>query len=221
MNITQAIKERRSVRAFLDKKVSVEVINRMLDAARYAPSGANSQPWQVAVVTGKTKEKIGNALLAAFRSGEKEQRDYEYYPAKWSEPYKKRRIACGMQLYETLGIDRRDRDGRMAQWEANYRGFDAPVILFFFQDPSLAIGSYMDNGMFIQSVMLAALEEGLATCPQAALSGYASLVKEILGYPDDIILLCGMALGYEEPGALVNSYRTPREEVQAFTRVFY
>jgi nitroreductase len=220
MNISQAIQDRKSVRAFLPRQVSRESVAKILGTARNSPSGANSQPWQVAVVSKETKKKIEGALLAAFRSGAKEARDYEYYPTKWKEPYKRRRIACGTQLYDTLAIDRKDRVGRMAQWEANYRGFDAPVILFFFLDPSLAIGSYMDYGMFLQAVMLAAVDEGLATCAQAALSGYAGVVKEILGYPQESILLCGMALGYEDREALVNSYRTPREEVGGFTRFF-
>lgn len=220
MNISEAIRERRSIRAFQDKDVSEDVIRVILDTARFAPSGANSQPWEVAVVTGETKERITNAMVAAFRVGHREERDYDYYPVRWQDPFKKRRIACGVQLYETLGIDRKDKEGRLRQWEANYRGFGAPVILFFFLDPSLAIGSYMDNGMFIQSVMLAALEHGLATCPQAALSGYPSIVKDILGYPQEMTLLGGMALGYEEEGALINSYRTPREKVATFTRFF-
>jgi nitroreductase len=220
MNTSEAIRARKSVRAFTKDEVSRELIMRVLDTARYAPSGANSQPWQVAVVTGKTKEKLGKALIDEFKSGKDEDRDYDYYPSKWMEPFRTRRIACGIQLYDTLGIARKDREGRMAQWEANYRGFDAPVILFFFLDSSLAIGSYMDSGMFLQSVMLAALDEGLATCPQAALSGYTRVVKEILGYPEETILLCGMALGYEDKDALVNSYRTPREEVQDFTRFY-
>lgn len=220
MNTSEAIRERKSVRAFTKDEVSRELIVKVLDTARYAPSGANSQPWQVAVVTGKTKEKLGKALIDEFKSGKGEDRDYDYYPGKWMEPFKSRRIACGIQLYDTLGIARKDREGRMAQWEANYRGFDAPVILFFFLDSSLAIGSYMDSGMFLQSVMLAALDEGLATCPQAALSGYTKVVKEILGYPEETILLCGMALGFEDKDALVNSYRTPREEVKDFTQFF-
>jgi nitroreductase len=220
MNISQAIRQRKSIRAYQKKEVGKESIERILETARYAPSGANSQPWQVAVVSGKTKEKISAALISAFRDGEPEDRDYDYYPVNWKEPFKQRRIACGMQLYDTLGIERKDREGRLKQWEANYRGFDAPVILFFFLHPSLVIGSYMDSGMFIQSVMLAALDEGLVTCPQAALSGYATLVKKILGYPEETILLCGMALGYEEKGALINSYRTPREEVESFTAFF-
>lgn len=217
MNISEAIKTRKSVRSFLDQDVSLETINKILDIARHAPSGANSQPWQVAIVKGTKKQQLTTALVSEFRSGTKEQRDYDYYPNKWKDPFKKRRITCGIQLYDTLGIARNDKDGRMAQWEANYRGFDAPVILFFFLDPSLTIGSYLDSGMFIQSVMLAAMEEGLSTCAQAALSGYAPQVKEILEYPQETILLCGMALGYEDQEAKVNSYRTPREDVANFT----
>ncbi len=217
MNISEAIKNRKSVRSFLDKDVSRETIDRILDMARYAPSGANSQPWQVAVVKGETRKRLTETLVAEFKKGRKEQRDYAYYPDKWVNPFKKRRIACGVQLYNTLGIARNDKESRMAQWEANYCGFDAPVILFFFLDPSLTTGSYLDCGMFIQTVMLAAMDEGLATCTQAALSGYCPQVKEILGYPQETILLCGMALGYENRQALVNSYRTPREEVASFT----
>lgn len=220
MNISEAIKNRKSVRGFLEKEVDLATVEKILDVARYSPSGANSQPWQVAVVSGEKKREVTDAILSAYRAGNKEERDYAYYPAKWKEPYKGRRIACGMQLYDTLGIDRKDKKGRAVQWEANYRGFDAPVLLFFFLDSSLAIGSYIDYGMFLQSVMLAALDEGLATCPQAALGGYAGVVKKELGYPGDTILLCGMALGYEDPGAVINSYRTPREEVAGFMRVF-
>jgi len=220
MDISQAIVDRKSVRAFLKKDVERQTIEEILNVARYAPSGANSQPWQVAVVKGEKKDAIAEAMIAAFRSGGREERDYDYYPVRWQEPFKKRRIACGMQLYDTLGIERKDRQGRIRQWEANYRGFGAPVILFFFLDPSLAIGSYMDSGMFIQSVMLAAVDKGLATCPQAALSGYPKIVKDHLGYPQETILLCGMALGYEDKDATVNSYRTPREEVSEITQFF-
>jgi nitroreductase len=217
MNISQAIRQRQSIRAFLDREVSRDTIKKILDTARYAPSGANSQPWQVAVVSGNTRENIAQTLISAFRRGKPEERDYDYYPENWQEPFKTRRIACGLQLYQTLGIDRKDQQGRLQQWEANYRAFGAPVMLFFFLDPSLTIGSYMDSGMFIQSVMLAAMEEGVATCAQAALSGHTTLIKDILGYPQETILLCGMAMGYEDKGALVNSYRTPREEVEHFT----
>lgn len=220
MNIIEALTQRKSVRAFQDKEVSREKIIRILKAARHAPSGTNAQPWQVAVVTGKKKAELTGAMEAAFRKDGISPMDYTYYPLKWKEPYKKRRVSCGAQLYSALNIERRDRAGRIEQWIANYRAFDAPAILFFFLDSVMKKGSFLDYGMFIQSVMLAALEEDLATCPQAALGQYPTLIKEALGYSPDTILICGMALGYEDKDAPVNNYRTPREEVENFTKFF-
>ena len=220
MNIKDALKRRKAVRAFLDKAVENEKIRRILEAAKHAPSGTNTQPWQVAVVTGDTKIRLGELLENAFRSGVKGQMDYQYYPGRWKEPYRGRRRACGLQLYTALGITREDRERQLEQWAANYRAFDAPAVLFFFMDPDMEKGSFMDYGMFLQSVMLAAVEEGLATCPQASLGEYPDIVREFLGYPDDTILVCGMAMGYEDTRAKVNSYRTPREDVHEFTRFF-
>jgi nitroreductase len=221
MNVSEALRARKSTRAFLNKPVDMECIVRILDAARHAPSGGNAQPWQVAVVSGEKKAALARAMEAAFReSGEAGGTDYNYYPLEWHEPYKSRRIACGVQLYDALHIGRKDRERRMEQWVANYRAFDAPVVLFFFIDPSLEKGSYLDFGMFLQSLMLAAVEEGLATCPQAALGHFSPLVKEALGYDTKTILVCGMALGYEDTDAPINSYRTPRAEVETFTRFF-
>jgi len=200
--------------------VEREKILRILDTARHAPSGANTQPWQVAVVSGKQKQELQKCMEEAFQRGERELKDYNYYPEKWIPPYSGRRTSCGKQLYDSLHIERQDRQRRLEQWAANYRAFDAPVMLLFFIDSSLATGSYMDYGMFLQSLMLAALEEGLATCPQAALAEYPNLVRKTLGYPDNVLMVCGMALGYEDPEAPINQYRTPREDVTTFTRFF-
>lgn len=220
MNVNEALTQRKSVRAFLDKSVHQEKIVKILQAARHAPSGTNAQPWQVAVVTGGKKDQLTSAMETAFRKDGIGAMDYIYYPLEWHEPYKKRRVSCGAQLYSALNIERRDKARRLEQWVANYRAFEAPVILFFFLDPFMEKGSFLDYGMFLQSVMLAALEEGLATCPQAALGQYPALVKEALGYNPETILICGMALGYEDKEAPVNNYRTPREDVDLFTRFF-
>jgi len=220
MNVHDALLARKSVRAFLDKPVSRDLIERILDTARHAPSGANTQPWHVAVVSGCKKQDIQEKMEAAFRSGKRGQADYQYYPVEWKPPYKDRRRACGLQLYSALDIKREDKDRQADQWAANYRAFNAPVALFFFMDAGLATGSFMDFGMFLQSLMLAAVEEGLATCPQAALSEYPEIVKQELDYPQESILICGMALGFEDKDAAVNSYRTPREDVHTFTRFF-
>jgi len=220
MNVREALSERKSTRAFLDKPVGRKLIERILDAARHAPSGANTQPWQVAVVRGNTKLLLESKLETCFRSGERGKMDYQYYPVHWLNPYKQRRHACGLQLYSALGIEREDKAMRQDQWAANYRAFDAPVCLFFFLDAGLEAGSWLDFGMFLQSLMLAATEAGLATCPQAALAEYSVIVKETLGFAQDTVLLCGMALGYEDKDAAVNGYRTPRDDVQTFTRFF-
>lgn len=220
MTVIEAMRQRKSVRAYLPDAISTAQIHRILDAARHAPSGANTQPWQVAVVQGATKEKLCTRLEAEFHKRGTGDMDYDYYPPNWHEPYKRRRVDCGALLYNTLNIERKDREGRLRQWVANYHGFGAPVILFFFIDPSLAVGSYLDYGMFLQSVMLAAEAEGLATCPQAALGQFPEVTRETLGYSQEMILLCGIALGYEDKAAPVNSYRTPREDVAAFTRFF-
>lgn len=220
MKVTEALTRRKSTRAFLSKAVEVEKIKRILNAARHAPSGANTQPWQVAVVMGDKKLQLQQLIENVFRSGVKAKMDYQYYPCEWQEPYKERRKATGVQLYTALGIAREDKEKRLDQWAANYRAFDAPAMLFFFMDPIMQTGSFVDYGVFLQSIMLAAIEEGLASCPQAALGEYPKIVKEILGYPEKTILVCGMALGYEDTKAQVNSYRTPREEVDTFTRFF-
>lgn len=220
MNVTDALIKRKSTRAFLDKKINAALIEKILSAASHAPSGTNTQPWQVAVVSGQSKEDLQQKLEAEFRAGTKGKMDYQYYPLTWDSPYKDRRRACGIQMYTTLDIKREDKQRQLDQWAQNYRAFDAPVMLFFFMDAIMEKGSYLDYGMFLQSIMLAATEQGLATCPQAALAEYPAIVKQHLGYDNDSTLLCGMALGYEDTEALINSYRTPREAVASFTRFF-
>ena len=220
MNVLEALSNRKSTRAFLDTPVAQETIIKVLNAARHAPSGVNTQPWNVAVLSGEIKQELQNKMEQAFRGGRKGTMDYQYYPSVWKEPFKGRRKACGLQLYQTLEISRQDRQRQIDQWAANYRAFDAPVMLLFFMEAGLEQGSFLDYGMFLQSVMLAAVDLGLATCPQASLAEYPDIVKQTLDYPEDSILICGMALGYEDTAAVVNSYRTPREAVDSFTRYY-
>lgn len=221
MNFDELIKTRKSVRAYLDKEVPQELIEQILDMAKHAPSGVNMQPFEVHVVTGKTKQTIEEKLLAAFDSGMEEKMDYQYYPLQWNEPYKSRRKETGLLMYETLGITREDKDKQIKQWRANYKAFEAPVVLYFCLDSSLQAGSYLDYGMFLQSVMLAASSLGLATCTMAALAQYPMIVKEELHIDPSKVLLCGMALGYEDTQALINSYRTPRINIEDFTSFYH
>ncbi len=217
MDITAAITARHSTRAFLDREVEEEKIHRILDTARWAPSGVNMQPWRVAVVRGTTKHQITEALLAAREAGQKEDPDYRYYPKEWFEPYKSRRKATGLALYQALGISRQDTQARLEAWYNNYRFFGAPVGLLVFLDRRLGQGSWIDTGMFLQCLMLAAESEGLATCPQASLAEYPDIVRRILGVEEQFALVCGISLGYPDAEAAVNNYRTPREPVESFT----
>ncbi len=220
MNVIEALKQRKSVRAFLDKAVSDETIHTLLEAARYSPSGTNTQPWQVAVVKGKSKIALQEKIESAFRNGDSGKADFDYYPKEWISPFKDRRKECGLLMYSTLEIKREDKERQMNQWAANYRAFDAPVMMLFFMDPIMEKGSFMDYGMFLQSIMLAAEDLGLATCPQASLADYPHIIKPTLGFGEDSILLCGIALGYEDKNAVVNSYRTSRLGVNEFTQFF-
>ena len=220
MKVTEALTSRKSTRAFLDKEVSKELINQILQVAKTAPSGTNTQPWQVAVVSGNTKNKLCSAMENAFLNKQKAKMDYQYYPKEFVNQYKARRKECGLLMYSTLKITREDKQLQLQQWAANYRAFDAPVMLLFFIDDILEKGSYLDYGMFIQSVMLAATELGLATCPQAALAEYPEITREILGFNSEKLLLCGLALGYEDKTAAINSYRTSRIELSEFVRYF-
>lgn len=216
MNVQDALKARKSVRAYLDKPVTHESILRILDAARWAPSGTNTQPWEVYVVQGDTKSQIIDALETQFEQGAEASMEYAYYPNQWFSPFQERRRACGLAMFSALEISRQDKDKRLAQWKKNYSAFGAPVILYFVMHKGLEAGSFFDYGMFYQSVMLAAMDEGLSTCPQAALAEFPQPVKDILGVGDDHLLLCGLALGYEDTRDVVNHYRTEREPIENF-----
>ena len=218
MQVRDALEQRKSVRAFLDSPVEKESVVRILDAARHAPSGVNTQPWKVAVVSGEAKQRLQQKLERAFRAGEGSRASYVYYPGEWISPYKERRKECAVLMYDAVGITFGDKQARLEQWAKNYRAFDAPVMLLFFIDSIMGKGSFIDYGMFLQSLMLAAEEEGLATCPQASLAEYPDIIREELGYDDSMQVICGMALGYEDREAAINSYRTPRMEVGEFTR---
>ncbi len=218
MDVLTAIQSRASTRAFLDRPVDRATITAILDTARWSPSGANTQPWEVCAVTGTTRQRITEALLAAREAGLAPDPDYAYYPAEWVDPFKTRRVECGMALYGAQGIKREDRERRIEAWNDNYRFFGAPAGLLVFIDRRMEKGSWVDLGMFVQSIMLAALGHGLATCPQAALAEYPNHVRNILGVDDNLALVCGLSLGYPDPKAPVNNYRTTREPVDGFTR---
>lgn len=216
--IEKVMHQRFSCRAYLDKMPGRETIAQLLAAASLAPSGVNMQPWQVAVVMADTKHRLSEALVAAATAGTRPNPDYVYYPEEWFEPYKSRRRETGLTLYKALGIARDDSEARREAWNNNYRFFGAPVGLLLFLDKRLGLGSWIDMGMFMQNLMLAATDHGLATCPQASLADYPHIVRRQLGYEDNWALLGGLSLGYPDPDAPANSFRLQRESVEAFTR---
>ena len=220
MDLKTTLMERKSTRAFLNKEVPMDIINEIIEQSKTAPSGVNTQPWQVAVIQGESKNNLCNKFEKAFRDGVKGSMDYKYYPVEWRDKYKQRRKECGLMLYSTLNISREDKNRQLDQWALNYQAFNAPVILLFFIDRSMEKGSFMDYGMFIQSIMLSAVEKGLATCPQAALGEYPDIVRQEFPKYKDKMVLCGLALGYEDKGQIVNSYRTPREDLSRFVRYY-
>lgn len=217
MTVEEAITGRQSIRAFLPKPVPRPLIERILTAASRAPSGTNAQPWRVWVLEGEAKEDLSRDLYERFMRGEPAHHDYFYYLREWREPYLARRRATGWGLYGLLGIAKGDRAGTKAQHARNFLFFDAPVGLIFTIDRDLGLGAWLDYGMFLQSIMIAARELGLETCAQAAFCQYHHIIEKRLGIPPDQILVCGMALGYADPEARVNRFRTEREPVASFT----
>jgi nitroreductase len=219
--IDTVIKSRRSVRAFLPTAVAREDIEAILETASAAPSGTNLQPWkQVYVVSGDALARISQALLEAHDDparDERYQEEYPYYPRQWVSPYIDRRRKVGWSMYGLLGIDKTEKHKMHAQFGRNYRFFDAPVGLFFTIDRVLELGSWLDYGMFLQNVMIAARGRGLDTCPQAAFTPFHSVLAPMLGLAENEQLVCGMSLGYADPDAPVNRLRTEREAVQSFT----
>jgi nitroreductase len=214
------IKERRSIRAFTDEDVPEELVRIILNVSKYAPSGTNTQPWNVAVVKGMTKRKIGDMFIKAKEGNVTPNPDYEYYPKEWVEPYLSRRKECGALLYNALKIKFHEKQKRKIAWYKNYRFFDAPVGLIFYIEKKLEKGSWMDIAMFMQNCMLAARAVGLETCPQAAFSEYPDIIRNILNISDNYAIVSGMALGFADYENPINQYRTPREDMDNFTKFY-
>ena len=217
MHIDAAIRSRKSVRRFLPLSVSRHTVEHILEVAARSPSGNNVQPWQVHVVTGDAKQALCADILRAAREQPDEHApEYRYYPDDWFEPYQGRRRAVGLELYEKLGIGRGDHAAREAQSLRNYLFFDAPVGLLISLDRRFNTGSFMDLGMFVQTIMLAARGQGLHTCAQAAFAWYHQVVRQHVPLGDEQLLVCGIALGHEDRDAAENGLETAREPVAGF-----
>ncbi len=215
--VYEAITSRRSVRAFLPRPVPRETVEHLLDVARRAPSGTNTQPWKVRALSGDAKDKLCKAVLHAHdTAADQHSYSYKYYPAEIPEPYISRRRKVGWDLYGLLGIEKGEREKTHKQHERNYLFFDAPVGLIFTIDKVMEQGSWLDYGMFLENIMVAARGSGLHTCPQAAWVQYHRVVIDVLDIPDTEEIVCGMSLGYEDEDAPENTLRTEREPVSGF-----
>jgi len=206
----EAIATRRSVRAFRPDPVPPEIIREILEISARAPSGTNMQPWKARVVTGAARERLVRAALAAGANGAALKAEYKYYPDRFPEPYLSRRRKVGWDLYGLLDIQRGEKDKMRVQHARNQMFFDAPVGIIFSVDRVLEIGSWLDYGMFLENVMVAARSFGLHSCPQVAWTPYHDVVREVLGMPEEEVVICGMALGYEDEDAVENTLRTER-----------
>jgi nitroreductase len=219
--VDAAITSRRSIRAFLPTPVAREDIAAILEVAARAPSGTNTQPWKVYVLTGGAKDRLSAEILRAHNDpalGKDHTEEYAYYPREWVSPYLDRRRKVGWDLYALLGLSRENKAGMHAQHGRNYRFFDAPVGLIFTIDRIMKQGSWLDYGMFLQNIMLAARGRGLDTCPQAAFTQFHKIIAKELQLPDNEMVVCGMSLGFGDMSKIENSLVTERVPAPQFTK---
>ena len=219
--VDAAITSRRSIRAFLPKPVAHEDIQELLSVAARAPSGSNTQPWKVYVLTGATRQRLSDAIMATYLDPDKvneHKQEYNYYPLKWVSPYVDRRRKVGWDLYALLGLTRENKSGMQTQHGRNYQFFDAPVGLIFTIDRVMEQGSWLDYGMFLQSLMVAARARGLDTCAQAAFTQFHRVISQVLELPEGEQVVCGMSLGYADQEKIENTLITEREPLSGFAK---
>jgi len=216
-DVFAAAHTRRSIRAYKSDPVPPQLLRDIVELGRHAPSGSNIQPWRVHVLTGATLKRVGGAIQSAFLNEESShKRDYDYYTDPVFEPYLQRRRACGWGLYGILGIGRGDHEKSKAYRASNYTFFGAPAGLIFTIERKLEKGSWLDYGMFLQTLMLAARAKGLHTCAEASIASYPDVVRRELGLSNDWVVICGMAMGYADTDAVVNTFQPERIAVEDY-----
>jgi nitroreductase len=220
--VDAAITSRRAVRAFLPTQVPRAMVEKILEVASRAPSGTNVQPWKVYVLAGEAKEALSRKILDAFNDPEalsSHKQEFENHPSEWVSPYIDRRRKVGLDMYGILGIRKGESERMHAQHGRNYKFFDAPVGLLFTMDRIMSQpSSWLDYGTFLQNVMVAARARGLHTCPQGAFQRFHRIILDHIDAPPGEALLCGMAMGYEDTSAPVNSLATERTPVAQFAK---
>lgn len=217
MQFADALRARKSVRAFRADPVPREVVEAILEDAARSPSGTNIQPWKVHVVMGPARDRLVAEVLA-HRETRPDDSVAEFpNRGKRKEPYTTRMRTLGKAMYGLIGIPKGDEAAGWEQWGRNYKFFDAPVGLIVTIDKDLGSMSYIDLGIFLQSLMLSATSRGLSTCAQGAWNQFWSATRRVLEVPDDEYIVCGVSLGYEDTSAPVNTLVSEREPVAAFT----
>ena len=216
--VLQAIKNRSSKRAYLPKKVSKENQEEILEAASMTPSGANMQPWVVYAVSNEDLLKnIGDAVIAKMDEGIVNDQFIQYYPVKWVNPYKKRRIVTGSNLYKLMEVDRKDNETRIEMWKDNFRWFGASTVFFIFTEKAnidQSQGALIDCGAYMQSIMLAAKGLGIDSCPQGSTTEFGKVIADVMQTPDNLALLYSVVLGYEDKEAKINTYQPARAKME-------
>ena len=211
--------ERHSIRAYLQTPVSDALLRKLLQLARQAPSGANLQPGSFIAVQGEARRQLSADLVQAWQTQAHASEDYGYFPQPMPMTLRRRQVASAQALYGALGVRRDDKAGRDRQFERNFQFFDAPVALLVTLEHGFGPGGYMDLGMALYGLMLAAQSQGLATCAIGALASYPNLIRRSLDLPATTQVVCGMALGYADPQAPVNQTRTVRGALDEYFRV--
>lgn len=211
MNVTEAVKSRRSVRQFLEKPVDRATLERVLETAQRSPSGGNTQPWNAVIVGGDALADITAKIKAKNKAAPMgENMEYAIYPKDLEGRYEEQRRAVGRDMFESLGLAREDGPGRVAQMARNWDSFGAPVQLFTYTRKYMGPPQWSDMGMWLQTVMLLLREAGLDSCPQEIWAMYGSYMRELLDIDDDHIFFCGMAIGYRDPDAPINNFDVSR-----------
>jgi nitroreductase len=218
VDVYEAVASRRAVRGFTDRQVPREVLERVLSAAAWSPSGSNLQPWRAYVLTGgplaELKKRAGERVAAGDAW---DKREYEMYPAALKSPYRERRSAFGKERYSALGVSREDWESRQRAAAANWDCFGAPAALFCYIDRDMGLPQWADAGMYLQTLMLLLRAEGLHSCPQMAWTVYRRTVAEVLSPPEELILFCGVSIGFEDVATShARTGRAPLDETVTF-----
>lgn len=209
--VLEALQNRSSKRAYTNEKIPKETLEKILNAAALTPSGANMQPWVTYAITNEEVLKnVGDAVIEKMDEGVLNDQFVQYYPVKWTNPYKKRRIVTGAGLYKHMDVDRKDETTRVEMWKDNFRWFGANTVIFVFTSKANideSQGAFIDCGAYMQSIMLAAQEFGIDSCPQGSTTEFGKVIARTLDIPEHLALLYSVVLGYEDKSSKINEYQ--------------